>query len=189
MKSKQNVATKPAVSVPVAPESKVFKVGKLPGNSRWSDQPIDYSDVSLDMKAAQEIFGTDSVAAIIGMTNTLSTGLGGLQDGAWLELAVNTIRAMKPRDAAEAMLAAELVLLHEQMARMLAISRQEGLSFDYLFKAVAAARELCKTYQQGIEAMSRYRSGGKQQVVVSHVSVSPGGQAAVAVGCEVRGGQ
>jgi hypothetical protein len=188
MTPKKCANTKPAVPTPAAPESKVLKVGRIPGNSRWSDGPIDYSGVSLDKKAAREIFGTDSVAAIIGMTNALLTGLGGLEDGAWLELAVNTIQAMKPRDATEAQLIAELVLIHGQMARMLAISRREDLSYDYIFKAVAAARELSKTYQQGMETLSRYRSGGKQQVVVSHVNVSPGAQAAIAVGGDVRAG-
>jgi hypothetical protein len=184
MKPEKNAVTKPAVPAVAAPERKTAK----PGGLRWRNDPCDYRGVSLDNKAAQEIFGTDSILAILNMTHILEMGLGKSKDDHALELAFNTIQAIKPRDPVEAMLVAELVMLHGQMARMLHVSRQDQLRFDHFFKAVAAARELSKAYQQGMETLSRYRSGGKQQVVVSHVAVAAGGQAAIAVGGDVRGG-
>lgn len=162
---------------------------RLPGAAVRTDGPFAFLDIQVDHKTFKEIFGTNSLFAALSMANTLEFGLGKSEKSIRLELAFNEIQAMKPRDATEAMLIHELVMLHGQVARMLAISRQEGLTLDYVFKAMAAARELAKTIQQGIETLARYRSGGKQQVVVSHVNVSPGAQAAVAVGCDIRGGQ
>jgi hypothetical protein len=142
----------------------------------------------MDKKTALEIFGTDSWKAMLDMTLALLKGLEDSPESTKLEWVFNTIQAMKPRDAAEAMLCAELVLLHGQFFRMLELSRQDAPRSVYFLKFVTAARELSKTFQQGVEALSRYRSGGKQQIIVSHVSVQDGAQAAFTVGGNVNGG-
>jgi hypothetical protein len=47
-------------------------------------------------------------------------------------------------------------------------------------RLAGTAARLMATFQQGAEALGRYRSGGRQQIVVQRVNVAEGGQAVVA---------
>jgi len=50
-----------------------------------------------------------------------------------------------------------------------------------------SAIKLLRLHNETIEALSRYRRGGEQKVVVQHVNVNNGGQAIVG-NVEARGG-
>lgn len=175
---------------PTAPTPAMLEalIPKVPGSIRCPEQPFHFFGVLMDKHTALETFGTDAWDSMLDMTHTILTGIGEANGGRKLEWVLSTIRAMKPRDAMEAMLFVQQVMLHGMMAQMLEISRQDNPRSDYFRKAVSAARELCKTYQGGMEAVGRYRSGGKQQIIVSHINVQDGAQAAFAVGGNVNEG-
>ena len=88
------------------------------------------------------------------------------------------IAGIKPRDEAEAMLAAQMAAVHNAsmtFARRLAhvsnIQQQDS--------AERAFNKLCRTYAAQLEALKRYRTGGQQKITVKHVTVNEGGQAIV----------
>jgi len=78
-------------------------------------------------------------------------------------------------------------MLHEQVSRLVRMSRQADLPADLVLRCVSAASSCSAAFREGMEALTRFRSGGRQQVVVSHVHVQGGAQAAIAVGGDVRG--
>lgn len=95
-----------------------------------------------------------------------------------LNFLISVIKDIRPRDQMEAMLAAQMAVVHESImtfARRLAhvenIPQQDS--------AVSAFTKLTRTFTAQLEALKRYRSGGEQKVTVQHVTVSDGGQAIV----------
>ena len=132
----------------------------------------------------QGSFGTDSAYAVLRFGMCCPQALA---PASWS--AVAALRAMGPRDAIEGMHMAQMLLLHEQVARLMSLSRQADLPIDLILRCVSAANSCAATFQAGMETLSRFRSGGKEQVVVSHVAVEAGGQAAIAVGGDIRAGK
>jgi hypothetical protein len=122
-----------------------------------------------------------------------------LLDGlAIVEQAVDTAETIKPRDSVERMLAHQLAATHTMAMRFMATA-QEYLSrahpddyglrrMDPRTASVEAARlagtaaRLMTTFQDGVNALTKKRTGGKQVVRVVHqyVQVNEGGQAVVA---------
>src|ERR1044072_8547607 len=86
----------------------------------------------------------------------------------------SVVTGIKPRDRLETMLAAQLI------ATMTSARRLRGA--DNIQKRDSAERafnKLARTFATQMEALTRYRTGGEQKVMVQHVSVSEGGQAAI----------
>jgi hypothetical protein len=88
------------------------------------------------------------------------------------------IAGIKPRDEAEAMMAAQMAAVHNasmtfarQLAHVTNIQQQDS--------AERAFNKLCRTYAAQLEALKRYRTGGQQKITVKHVTVNEGGQAIV----------
>lgn len=91
---------------------------------------------------------------------------------------LSVIRAVKPRDELEAMLATQMGAIHSatmMMARKLnhvdTIAQQDS--------AERSLNKLARTFATQMEALKRYRTGGQQKVTVEHVTVNAGGQAIV----------
>ena len=91
---------------------------------------------------------------------------------------LSVVRAVKPRDELETLLAVQMGAIHTatmMMARRLnhveTIPQQDA--------AERALNKLARTYTTQLEALKRYRTGGQQKVVVEHVTVNEGGQAIV----------
>ena len=90
---------------------------------------------------------------------------------------VSAVAGIKPRDQLEMMLTAQMAAVH--IATM--TSAQRLRSADNIQQQDSAERafnKLARTFATQMEAFTRYRTGGDQQVV-QHVSVSDGGQAIV----------
>jgi hypothetical protein len=88
------------------------------------------------------------------------------------------IQALQPQDEAEAMVAAQMAMVHQ--ASMHAARRV--MHSDTLQQLEANDRclnRLTRTYAAQLEALKRYRSGGQQRMTVEHVHVHEGGQAIV----------
>lgn len=88
------------------------------------------------------------------------------------------IAAIEPRDGVEAMLATQMVAVHNAMlnsARHLRVSE----TFQQRDSNGNLVNKLARTFASQVEALKRYRTGGQQKVTVEHVTVNEGGQAIV----------
>ena len=92
-----------------------------------------------------------------------------------------SILEIDPQDSTELMLASQMVTVHNlsmEMARRALLSEQtlEGVNLNINFMT-----KLNRTYTAQIEALTRYRNKGKQQITVKHqnVNVNEGGQAVI----------
>ncbi len=104
------------------------------------------------------------------------------EEGRVDETAINfllvVVKDIKPTDQLEAMLAAQMAVLH--MATMMhskMFYRPQTLERQNL--AVNGLNKCARSFAMLMEALKRYRTGGQQTVTVQHVSVSEGGQAIV----------
>ena len=99
-------------------------------------------------------------------------GFGG--DG--VEFAVAVIKSVNPRDSLEAMLAAQMAVMHwATMKFMRQVGDERGTQFQEL--AVTTATKVARVFGAQMETLKRYRSGGEQKVTVRHELVSKEGQA------------
>ena len=134
----------------------------------------------IDEEAANRNFGSTDIDFITGIAtqliNVASKGAKPDDDGIAFMSAV--LKAAKPRDELESMLALQMAAIHNAtmtFARRLAhvenLPQQDS--------AERALNKLARTYAMQLQALQKYRSGGKQKVVVKHVHVNEGGQAVV----------
>jgi len=135
-----------------------------------------------------EAIGTANADFMTGLLKQLAniTAQGQTPDEAGMNFVLSVIRGIEPRDQTEALLAAQMAAVHlatmtfaRRLAHVETIAQQDS--------AERALNKLARTFAMQVEAMKRYRSGGEQKVVVQHVHVGEGGQAAV-VGAISQGG-
>ena len=104
-----------------------------------------------------------------------------------LELALDASDTVAPKNSLEKMLVHQLAVLHRQMMKLAArmddfvlpITDHQQRSEEVCRLGLVVAR-LAASYQSGLLALQRVRSGGKQVVTVQHVHVADGGQAVIA---------
>ena len=99
---------------------------------------------------------------------------------------LSVVRAVKPRDELEAMLATQMGAIH--IATMMMARRLNHVqSLPQQDAGERALNKLARTFTTQMDALKRYRTGGQQKVTVEHVTVNAGGQAIV--GAVSRGGE
>ena len=99
-------------------------------------------------------------------------------DEAGLNFMLSMIRGVEPRDQVETMLAAQMAAVH--MATMTFARRLAHVDdIPQQDSAERAFNKLARTFASQVEALKRYRTGGRQTVTVEHVTVNAGGQAIV----------
>lgn len=91
---------------------------------------------------------------------------------------LSVVRAVKPRDELEAMLATQMGAIHAA-TMMLARRLNHVETIPQQDAAERALNKLARTYTTQMDALKRYRTGGQQKVTVEHVTVNAGGQAIV----------
>jgi hypothetical protein len=107
-----------------------------------------------------------------------SASEGGENDESNLNFMLSVVRSTKSKDQLEAMLAAQMAVVHLAMMRMAAklTNTHDELQLE---SAGRALNNLARTFAAQVEALKRYRTGGEQTVTVQHVSVGDGGQAII----------
>jgi hypothetical protein len=93
-----------------------------------------------------------------------------------LNFLVSVIKGIEPRDQLEAMLAAQMAVIHvasmtfaRRLANVENIHQQDS--------AERAFNKLVRTFAVQMEALKRYRAGGEQKVPIENISAAEGGQA------------
>ena len=100
-----------------------------------------------------------------------------------------SLHAIGPRDGVELMLATQMTSTHAVALDILKRLAVEQPSLEVYDSVANRATKLLRTFTAQVEALGRYRNGGKQQVVVQHQHVAVNAnQAAVAIGCTPGGG-
>jgi hypothetical protein len=101
----------------------------------------------------------------------------GIDEGG-LNFLVSVVNGIEPRDQLEAMLAAQMAVVHvasmtfaRRLANVETIQQQDS--------AERAFNKLTRTFATQMEALKRYRTRGEQKVTLQNVSVAEGGQAIV----------
>ena len=99
---------------------------------------------------------------------------------------LSVVRAVKPRDELECLLAVQMGAIHAA-TMMLARRLNHVDTIPQQDAAERALNKLARTYAMQMETFKRYRTGGQQKVIVEHVTVNEGGQAIV--GAVTQGGR
>jgi hypothetical protein len=122
-----------------------------------------------------EMFGTTDTDFVGTLLNQLADNGG---DEKTVNFMLSVIHGIKPRDQIEAMLAAQMAVVHmtamkfpPRFAHVETIAQNDSIE--------RAFNKLVRTFTMLTEALKRHRTGGEQKVTVQHVTVGEGGKAIV----------
>jgi hypothetical protein len=103
--------------------------------------------------------------------------------------AEETLAGIGPRDAAEGLLAAQMVATHEAAMECFRRANLDGQTFEGRQANLGQANKLVRSYAALLEVLDRHRGKGQPQVVrVERVTVEAGGQAIVGAVTRGEGG-
>jgi hypothetical protein len=138
---------------------------------------VDHLDEDVACKLLMEALGTTDHDFSSGIIRQLFEA-GDKLDEVKFNFLLAVIKDGKPNDQFEAMLFAQMAVLHVSIMKF-------GRRFDQpeyptlQDGAAGALAKLMRTFAAQLEAFKRYRGGGEQKITVQHVSVNDGGQAIV----------
>jgi len=141
---------------------------------------IDHTDKRLGLNLLMAAVGTTDVDFFNGLIGQLvvAGSKNGKPNEDELNFMLSVVKGAEPRDQFEAMLAAQMAVVHTQTMSFARRLANDG-SIHQQDSAERAFNKLARTYTTQIEAFKRYRTGGQQNIVVQHVTVNEGGQAIV----------
>ena len=130
----------------------------------------------LDFKAMLKSFGITDKNFIAPLYSQLINADALGHEG--LEFAAAVIKGVAPNDLLEAMLAAQMAVMHRTSMNFV---RQVGdwKGSEHQEVAVNTATKLARTFSAQLDALKRYRTGGEQTVTVKHIAVDASGKEAV----------
>jgi hypothetical protein len=141
---------------------------------------IDHPDPELGERLMADALGVADRDAMHGILAQLvkASVNGRKPDAANLAFMIAMVESIKPRDAVEAMLVAQMVSVHVMSMRCthhLACAQD----LAQLDSAARALGRLARTFPAQIEALNRYRNHGEPAITVQNLSVGDGGKAIV----------
>jgi hypothetical protein len=141
---------------------------------------IDHPDPDLGEQLVANALGVADREAMNGILRQLvrASVTRGRPDEVNLAFMLSMVQSIRPRDAVEAMLVAQMVSVHVMAMRCAQhLANAEDLA-QHDSAALALGR-LARTFPAQIEALNRYRSHGEPAITVQNVSVADGGKAIV----------
>jgi len=163
-------------------KSAAHESGALPMLEEGSDgMPVCKAGSETWLKSAMAATGTTdpSIAKKL-LSDAAGTFSGNDERGAKsINQSMALIHGIGPRDELEGMLAAQMVGVHNLTMTCLRKAACEGQTSAGIDLNVNRATKLLRASTALVEALTRYRSKGKQKVQVEHVHVHQGGQAIV----------
>ena len=141
---------------------------------------IEHPDKKIGEYLLHEAFGVSSRDALDGLVKQLVnyTSIGKTPNEAEVNSAFAMVEGIQPRDNIEAMLALQMVAVHN--ATMTFARRLNHVdNIPQQDSAERALNKLARTFASQVEALNRHRGKGQQKVTVEHVHVHEGGQAIV----------
>jgi hypothetical protein len=113
------------------------------------------------------------------VTCALPQSKGKCDEAAFLNIALDGVAALAPRDGMEVMLCSQLIALHSQGMDYLRRAMLADQTVDGVDCNVNRATKMLRMFAMMAECLRTYRGGGQQKVTVEHVTVQAGGQAIV----------
>jgi hypothetical protein len=110
---------------------------------------------------------------------TLPQSKGKCDEPLLLNITLDGVAALAPRDGMEVMLCSQLVTLHSQGMDFLRRAILPDQTIEGVDCNVNRATKILRTFATMAECLRTYRGGGQQKVTVEHVTVQSGGQAIV----------
>jgi hypothetical protein len=141
---------------------------------------LDHPDKLVGEALVMDVLASADADFVNGIVSQLASASGRGQDISehGINFMLSVIKGIEPRDQLEAMLAAQMAVVHvasmtfaHRLARVEDIQQQDS--------AERAFNKLTRTFVMQMEALKRYRSGAEQKVTLQHVSIAEGGQAIV----------
>jgi hypothetical protein len=141
---------------------------------------IDHPDPEFGEQMMADTLGVADRDAMHGLLQQLvkASVSGKKPDAANLAFMISMVESIRPRDAVEAMLVAQMVSVHV-MAMRCAHHLANACDLAQHDSAARALGRLANTFPAQIEALNRYRSQGEPPITVQNVSVGYGGKAIV----------
>jgi hypothetical protein len=140
---------------------------------------FDHPDKRIGHALLMNALGTADQEFVNGIINQLvNAGSNGQERERGLNFLVSVVNGIEPRDQLEAMLAAQMAVVH--VASMTFAGRLANVeNIPQQDSAERAFNKLTRTFATQMEALKRYRTRGEQKVTLQNVSVAEGGQAIV----------
>jgi hypothetical protein len=140
---------------------------------------IDHPDPELGEQLMADALGVSDRDAMHGILRQLvrASVNGRKPDAVSLAFMIAMMESIRPRDAIEAMLVAQMVSVH--VTAMRCAHHLAGAEDVVQESAGRALGRLARTFSAQIEALNRHRSKGEPAVTVQNVSVRDGGNAIV----------
>jgi hypothetical protein len=141
---------------------------------------IDHADPELGERLMADALGVADRDAMDGILTQLvkASANGERPDAVNLAFMISMVKSIKPRDAVEAMLVAQMVSVHV-MAMRCACQLATAGDIARHDSAARSLGRLARTFPAQIDALNRYRNNGEPAVTVQNVSIGDGGQAIV----------
>jgi len=151
-------------------------------NGQGQIAPVTHTESSGDAppfrtRLLEALRTSDGEAAVRILGQAASTASSGDQESR-LNCALATLLGIHPKDQLEALLAAQMLGVHNLAMRFMG-GAVENQNVDVVDHSVNWAIRLLRTFVDQMEALNRYRGKGQQKVVVEYVHVHQGGQAIV----------
>jgi hypothetical protein len=141
---------------------------------------IDHPDQALGEELMADALGVTDRDAMDGILRQLvrASVSGDGPDEVNVSFMISMVRNIRPRDAIEAMLVAQMVSVHVMAMRC---AQQLATACDPAQhdSAARALGRLARTFPAQIDALNRHRSRGEPAITVQNVSVGDGGKAIV----------
>ncbi|KHF24513.1 hypothetical protein JV46_25450 [Solemya velum gill symbiont] len=96
-----------------------------------------------------------------------------------INAAIALMAEIHPKDGLEGMLASQMVAVHNMAMECASRAMLPDNTVDGVNSGINRTTKLMRTFTAQMEALQRYRNGGKQKITVQHVNVEDGGQAIV----------
>jgi hypothetical protein len=131
-----------------------------------------------EAEAFKNIVGTSYKALALDIIRRSAYAIPGYDEDTQTKILCEFLNEMKPQNAIEGMLCAQLALLHFQGIQHLGGAEKTDwrphIEFD-----LNAAIKLLRLQHETLDVLMRYRRKGEQRVIVQHVNVNEGGRAIV----------
>jgi hypothetical protein len=155
---------------------------------------VDHPSAAVGEALLQQALGVADGDVLDGLLRQIvnAATVGEMADPGNINFWLKTVAGIKPKDHVEAMLAMQMVAVHN--ATMTFSRRLNHVqTLQQQDSAMNAFNKLSRTFVAQLEALKRYRTGGEQKVTVEHVTVNEGGQAIVGAvgggrGANIKGG-
>lgn len=135
---------------------------------------------------AQSLFdatGCESLEGAVALLNSSAFALGSSRQSKDATITAfnmigNLLRSLEPKDPVEGMLCSQAIVCQMKAFDYLARINAED-STNVVKTYNNAASKLLARAQSAIQTLANYRRGGNQKMIVEHVNISPGAQAAI----------